>query len=123
MGLRCLPYAIVTVRLAVENRIILPVLRASTGTQVSFSMVVRQNTTGNDVRLGQHDFLDLGWSKSLALSIREEHASEQVTVRHPPSPCHLCQKTRLLVGTNLGTDSIPDCSKRALAFPKCLLTL
>jgi hypothetical protein len=27
------------------------------------------------------------------------------------------------VGTNLGTDSIPDCSKRALAFPKCLLTL
>jgi len=77
-----LPNAVVAIIIAVEYRVVLSVLCASAGTQVSFRMIIRQDAARCDVRLCQHDFPDFLGREYLAFASRLEDPPESVTIRH-----------------------------------------
>src|SRR5579864_8073054 len=60
-----LPNAVVAIIIAVEYRVVLSVLCASAGAQVSFRMIIRQDAPRCDARLRQHDLSDFVWRESL----------------------------------------------------------
>jgi len=120
MSQTALSDAIVAISIAVEDWIILAVLRASAGTQVALRVVIGQDTAWGNVRLRKHNLLDFRWGECLTLTTGKKHASKAVAIGHL---CHLDflrQSTRLLglFGNESGNETDASLLQTSPAAPR-----